>query len=143
MGEMMVKNLGTNGQFGVWIIATDNPPSSGYTFIPNEPEQVGDQVRRPLQLQSEPILGIEMPKPFPPARPAPVESFVDPGTAARYLHTTRRHVLEMVHGGLIVGHPLDPHAKKKDWRCLLSELHTYMLAATKRPPGACKPPRRV
>jgi hypothetical protein len=78
-----------------------------------------------------------------PGSPAPVEFFVDPGTAARYLHTTRRHVLEMARAGLIVGHPLDPRAKKKDWRFLLSELHAYMLSCDQRPPGTCKPPRRV
>jgi hypothetical protein len=80
---------------------------------------------------------------IPAGSPEPIESFVDPGTAARYLQTTRRHVLEMVRAGLIVGHPLDPHAKKKDWRFLLSELHAYMLSCDQRPPGACKPPRRV
>ena len=36
----------------------------------------------------------------------------------------RRHVLEMVRKGLIPGHPLDPHAKKKDWRFLLSRTRT-------------------
>ena len=71
------------------------------------------------------------------------EPFVDPDTAARYLHTTRRHVLETVRHGLIVGHPLDPHSKKKDWRFLLSELYAYMLSCDQRPPGARKPPRRV
>jgi hypothetical protein len=79
-----------------------------------------------------------------PARsPAPVESFVDPDTAAQYLHTTRRHVVEMARAGLILGHPLDPRAKKKDWRFLLSELRAYMLSCDQRPPGARKPPRRV
>jgi hypothetical protein len=43
---------------------------------------------------------------------APVEPFVDPDTAALYLQTSRRHVLEMVRQGLIPGYPLDPHAKK-------------------------------
>ena len=71
------------------------------------------------------------------------ESFVDPESAATYLRTTRRHVLEMVRGGLIPGHPLDAQAKKKDWRFLLSELHAYMLSCDQRPPGARKPPRRV
>ena len=71
------------------------------------------------------------------------EPFVDPDTAARYLRTTRRHVLEMVRAGIIVGHPLDPFSKKKDWRFLLSELHAYMLSCESRPPGAPKPPRRV
>jgi hypothetical protein len=79
----------------------------------------------------------------PVAAPEPVESFVDPSAAARYLHTTRRHLLEMVRAGLIAGHPLDPRAKKKDWRFLLSELHAYMLSCDQRPPGARKPPRRV
>lgn len=74
---------------------------------------------------------------------APTEPFVDPDTAANYLRTTRRHVLEMVREGLIPGHPLDPHAKKKDWRFLLSELYAYMLSCDQRPPGARKPPRRV
>jgi hypothetical protein len=80
---------------------------------------------------------------IPTPWPAPVESFVDPDTAARYLHTTRRHVLEMARCGLILGHPLDPHAKKKDWRFLLSELRAYMLSSDQRPPGVRKPPRRV
>jgi len=34
----------------------------------------------------------------------------------------------MVRAGIIVGHPLDPLSKKKDWRFLLSELHAYMLS---------------
>jgi Helix-turn-helix domain len=85
-----------------------------------------------------------------PASISPVESllssaepFVDPDAAANYLQTTRRHVLEMVRDGLIPGHPLNPNAKKKDWRFLLSELHRYMLSCDQRPPGAHKPPRRV
>ena len=52
-------------------------------------------------------------KSFLPADPteavvpaAPAESFVDPDTAANFLRTTRRHVLEMVREGLIPGHPL-------------------------------------
>jgi len=51
-------------------------------------------------------------------------------------------VLAMVREGLIPGHPLDPNAKKKDWRFLLSELHAYMVSCESRPPGALKP-RRV
>jgi hypothetical protein len=58
------------------------------------------------------------------------DAFVDPDTAASYLQTTRRHVLEMVRAGL------DPHAKKKDWRLLLSELHAYMLRCDQRAIGA-------
>jgi hypothetical protein len=52
-------------------------------------------------------------------------------------------VLEMVRNGLIVGHPLNPNSKKKDWRFLLSELHAYMLSCESRPPEARKLPRRV
>jgi hypothetical protein len=74
---------------------------------------------------------------------ARAEPFVDPDTAAEYLRTTRRQLLEMVREGLIPGHPLDPYAKKKDWRFLLSELHAYMVTCDQRPPGARKPPRSV
>jgi hypothetical protein len=49
----------------------------------------------------------------------------------------------MVRTGLIVGHPLNPNSKKKDWRFLLSELHAYMLSCESRPPEARKPSRRV
>jgi hypothetical protein len=80
---------------------------------------------------------------IPVSPPAPAEPFVDPDIAARFLQTTRRHLLAMVRRGLIPGHPLDPHSRKKDWRFLLSELHTYMLSCDQRPPGARKPPRRV
>jgi len=75
--------------------------------------------------------------PFTPLEP--VEPFVDPDAAADYLRTTRRHVLAMVREGLIPGHPLDPNAKKKDWRFLLSELHACMVSCESRPPGARKP----
>ena len=82
-------------------------------------------------------------KTSPVVPPAPVERFVDPDTAANYLQTKRRRLLEMVRKGLIPGHPLDPQAKKKEWRFLLSELHACMLSCDLRPPGAPKPPRRV
>ena len=75
--------------------------------------------------------------PFTPLEP--VEPFVDPDAAAKYLRTTRRHVLAMVREGLIPGHPLDPNAKKKDWRFLLSELRACMVSCESRPPGARKP----
>jgi excisionase family DNA binding protein len=75
--------------------------------------------------------------------PLRVEYFVDPDTAANYLQTTRRHLLEMVREGRIPGHPLDHNAKKKEWRFLLSELQSYMLSCDQRPPEARKPSRRV
>jgi hypothetical protein len=77
------------------------------------------------------------------APPLRGEFFVHPDIAAKYLQTTRRHLLEMAREGLIPGHPLDPNARKKDWRFLLSELHAYMLSCDQRPPGAHKPTRRV
>lgn len=66
------------------------------------------------------------------------EAFVDPDTAANYLRTSRRHVLEMARKGRIPGHPLDSAAEKRDWRFLLSELQSYMLTSDARPPGAGK-----
>lgn len=49
---------------------------------------------------------------LPESLPA-LEFFVDPDTAANHIHTTRRHLLEMVREGLIFAHPLDPHAKEE------------------------------
>ncbi len=73
-----------------------------------------------------------------PSAPAyeSVEHFVDPKTAADFLRTSRRHVLEMVRKGRIPGHPLDPASQKKEWRFLLSELRQYMLKCGQRPPEA-------
>jgi hypothetical protein len=65
-----------------------------------------------------------------------VEYWVDPQTAADYLRTSRKHVLEMVRKGLIPGHPLDANSQKKDWRFLLSELRDHMLKSSQRPPEA-------
>lgn len=50
------------------------------------------------------------------------EPFVDPDTAAEFLQTSRRDLLDKTRKGKIPGHPLDPDAKKKDWRFKLSEL---------------------
>lgn len=78
------------------------------------------------------------------AAPAPTfEHFVDGDTAATFLGITRRTLLQKVRDGKIPGHALDPSAEKKDWRFLLSELHSYMVSFETRPPGARKPPRRV
>jgi len=71
------------------------------------------------------------------------EYFVDGDTAALFLGITRRTLLQKVRAGKIPGHALDPSAGKKDWRFLLSELHSYMVSCETRPPGARKPPRRV
>lgn len=50
------------------------------------------------------------------------EPFVDADTAAAFVGITRRALLEKVRSGKLPGHPLDPCAKKKDWRFKLSEL---------------------
>lgn len=51
-----------------------------------------------------------------------LERFVDANTAAAFLGVTRRTLLQKVRIGKIPGHPLDPQAKKKEWRFKLSEL---------------------
>jgi hypothetical protein len=55
----------------------------------------------------------------PPQNPEP---FVDADIAAAFLGITRRTLLHKVRVGRIPGHPLDPAAKKKEWRFKLSEL---------------------
>ena len=50
------------------------------------------------------------------------EPFVDADTAAAFVGITRRALLQKVRAGKLPGHPLDPSAKKKDWRFKLSEL---------------------
>jgi hypothetical protein len=50
------------------------------------------------------------------------EQFVDAATAAQFLSTTARRVLELARSGRIPAHPLDPHSQKKQWRFRLSEL---------------------
>jgi hypothetical protein len=54
------------------------------------------------------------------------EPFVDPDTAAAFVGITRRALLRKVREGKLPGHPLDPSAKKKDWRFKLSELDRYL-----------------
>ena len=56
---------------------------------------------------------------IPSQRPEP---FVDADTAAAFLGVTRRTLLQKVRAGKIPGYPLDPDAKKKDWRFKLCEL---------------------
>lgn len=50
------------------------------------------------------------------------EPFVGADTAAAFVGLSRRTLLEKVRAGKLPGHPLDPCAKKKDWRFKLSEL---------------------
>ncbi len=59
----------------------------------------------------------------PPKRPEP---FVDADTAATFLGITRRTLLLKARLGKIPGHPLDPSAKKKEWRFKLSELDQHL-----------------
>jgi hypothetical protein len=54
------------------------------------------------------------------------EPFVDPDSAATFLGITRRALLQKVRAGKLPGYPLDPAAKKKDWRFKLSELDHYL-----------------
>jgi hypothetical protein len=54
------------------------------------------------------------------------EPFVDPDTAAAFLSTSRKDLLQKTRIGKIPGHPLDPTSKKKDWRYKLSELDRLM-----------------
>ena len=55
-----------------------------------------------------------------------VEPFVDADTAAAFVGLTRRTLLRKVRAGKLPGHPLDPQAKKKDWRFKLSELDQFL-----------------
>jgi len=50
------------------------------------------------------------------------EPFVDAETAAAFVGVTRHTLLQKARSGKLPGHPLDPRAKKKDWRFKLSEL---------------------
>ena len=54
------------------------------------------------------------------------EPFVDADRAAAYVGVTRRTLLLKARLGKIPGHPLDPDAKKKDWRFKLSELDQHL-----------------
>jgi hypothetical protein len=56
------------------------------------------------------------------------EPFVSADTAAAFVGITRRTLLQKVRAGKIPGHPVDPDAKKKDWRFKLSELDRSMSA---------------
>jgi hypothetical protein len=55
-----------------------------------------------------------------------LEPFVDADIAATFLGITRRTLLQKVRVGKIPGHPLDPTAKKKEWRFKLSELDRFI-----------------
>lgn len=58
-----------------------------------------------------------------------LERFVDADVAAAFVGITRRTLLQKVRAGKIPGHPLDPGAKKKEWRFKLSELDRYLCPA--------------
>ena len=60
-------------------------------------------------------------QPIPITTQAP-EPFVDPDTAAAFVGISRRVLLQKARTGKLPGYPLDPTAKKKDWRFKLSEL---------------------
>lgn len=52
----------------------------------------------------------------------PPEPYVDADVVAAYAHTTRRHVLQLTRAGKFPAHPLDPDAKRKQWRYKLTEI---------------------
>ncbi len=61
------------------------------------------------------------------------EPFVDADTAAAFVGISRRTLLQKARAGKLPGHPLDPHAKKKDWRFKLSELDQFLRATVHSP----------
>lgn len=70
------------------------------------------------------------------------EPFVDAETAAAFVGVTRRTLLQKVRVGKLPGHPLDPQAKKKDWRFKLSELDRYLRSAVNSPLQPPEPTNR-
>ena len=52
----------------------------------------------------------------PVVRLAPAEPFVDPDTAANYLRTTRRHVLEMVREAVQISPRFTPRPNQRQRR---------------------------
>ncbi len=57
------------------------------------------------------------------------EPFVAADRAAAYLGVTRRTLLHKARLGKIPAYPLDPGAKKKEWRFKLSELEQHLCAS--------------
>ena len=57
------------------------------------------------------------------------EPFVAADRAAAYLGVTRRTLLLKARLGKIPAHPLDPGAKKKEWRFKLSELDRHLCSS--------------
>jgi hypothetical protein len=55
-----------------------------------------------------------------------LEYFVAPEEAAAFIKVSVRRVKDMARMGTIPAHPVDPSAKRKDWRFLLSELAAFM-----------------
>jgi hypothetical protein len=55
-----------------------------------------------------------------------LEYFVDADEASLFVKLDRRTVLQWARDGRIPAHPLDPHAVRKDWRFLLSELDSWL-----------------
>jgi excisionase family DNA binding protein len=70
------------------------------------------------------------------------EPFVDAETAAAFVGVTRRTLLQKVRAGKLPGHPLDPHAKKKDWRFKLSELDQFLRSTVHSPLQPPEPTNR-
>jgi hypothetical protein len=70
------------------------------------------------------------------------ERFVDADTAAAFVGVTRRTLLQKARAGKLPGHPLDPAAKKKDWRFKLSELDRFLRSTVNSPLQPPEPTNR-
>ena len=64
------------------------------------------------------------------------EPFVDAERAAAHVGVTRRTLLLKARLGKIPAHPLDPAARKKEWRFKLSELDQHL----RTPVNSCLQP---
>jgi hypothetical protein len=60
------------------------------------------------------------------------EPFVSVEKAADFLDISRRNLLALARKGIAGAYPVDPNAKRKTWRFLLSEL-THAIAGKNEP----------
>ena len=55
-----------------------------------------------------------------------IEYYVAAEEAADFLKITTRRLMDLARADIIPAHPVDPNAKRKEWRFLLSELAAWM-----------------